>query len=745
MRTLYHQRMKLSYLSVLGIFFVVLFLFPHPSHAAKACGETGCAEYGCNSGLLCNSGNDTCGIKYNNCTGATCVQDNSWDTSSPCTTADVCTPAGTTRTAAWSGYGACSVACGNGTQTRTCTCGTQNNCTVQCATPVGACNATDSQACCVSQAPQKPVITSAGSGSCTTDGVVSVVWTFGTGGCGGAWGFACSSASNSFSIMDGATTIVSDILPTGSSPYTRSVTLSSGNHSLKVCASNGLLSTCSDVFPTTINIDTTAPPVPVPTVEFVQDFTCQGKSKIKYSWNAVSDVGCAGVDPSTPYWSQASLSNTFSTNDFPLNGWGNYLSQTTNTAYPGGTVVYTHVQSRDALNNQSNWNSPATTIIVPSPILYPAIHVNGPLVGGYQEKIIDGASTVCTAMKINSENLTLQANVPPYVTPICTKDSNSYSCTFTIDNQTPANACVSNSITVGMSGIYSGYSSVGWLSGNSCTGTPTTLPLNAGDIKNDVPLFFTYDATGQMGWFKVSNASFTNRLTAARNNFVPFSVQPYDETDDASTHNFSIKSAGVVSQQSLLNVGANAQDASGNPLYAPSPNVYTNGYTQMNDVDFEKYTQYVEARKGLTSVASLAEITGNGVYLVPSSVTVDATATALLSNKNVVIITKGANAITINSDFTPANASVAFVSPTITIDPAVKKINAVLIAGTVQTGNSVNELKISGNLVAQNVIVLQRKRSNPRQPSFYVDVNMKSYIDLLPYLSVSTYDWKQTQ
>jgi len=735
----HYQRRRLFFITIFVSFFVVLLSSSQPVNAAKACAETGCAEYGCNSGLVCNSGNDTCGIKYNTCTGATCVADNAWDVSSPCTTADACTPAATTRTATWGTYGACSVTCGVGTQTRTCTCGTQNDCSVQCTTPTANCDGTDSLDCCIDQAPQvKPVITSVGTGSCSKNDPMTVNWTFADTGsdCGNSWGYKCGGNTNTFLIkVDGVTSKsgISSALRT----YVLTTTVAA-SHQIQVCAENGFSENCSSSY--LVTIDNTAPPIPVPTVEYVSEgVSCPGKYKLKYSWNAVSDSGCATMN-SSPYWSQSSLSNTFPINLFPINTWGNYTTQTTSSSYSGGTTLYAHVQSRDALDNQSGYDTTSTTVIIPTPALYPTIHIDGP----YQEKIVDSGATSCSSMSINEIDLTLQANIPPYVTPICTKTAASYSCNFIIDNQTPANACVSDSITIGMNGVYSGYSSVGWLSGESCSGTTSTFTLSAGDSRPNIPLFFTYDVTGLEGWFKVSNASFTNRSATSRNNFIPNHIQAYDSTDDVSTHNFSIKNAGIINQQSLLNVGANSHDSEGNPIYS-TPNIYTSGYSQINDVDYEKYTQYVKARKGFTTQALLSDIASDGVYIISSPIVIDAASSTLLSNKKVVLIAEGTNTITITSDFNPTNAAVALVGPTIAIDPSVKNINAILIAGTIQTGESVNELKISGNVVSQNILILKRKRSNPQKPSFFVDFNMKAYIDLLPYLSVSTYDWKQTQ
>ena len=406
--------------------------------------------------------------------------------------------------------------------------------------------------------------------------------------------------------------------------------------------------------------------------------------------------------------------------------WGSYGTQTSNS-YSGKSTpyVYAHVESRDAINNQSGW-SVTDKIAIPTPTLFPTISVSGT----YSEDVDNS----CASMDVVSSGLTLQPTVPPYVTPVCTKTNSTYSCNFTIDNQN--NPCATNSISIGIGGTYSGYN-LSWRTGGDCSGAPVTISSST-----STPLYFQYSTTEQTGgWFKVSNASFTNRSTGSRNNIIPYNISAFDSSDSTATHNFSINSAGVINQQSLLNVGANALDTNGKPVYS-TPNIYTSGYTQSDDVDYNRYTQYIKSRKGYTAIQNISGITGNGVYLISSSVTIaDSTA---FDGKNVVLVVDGNGSITISNDFTPTT-SVALVAPTITLGGNVTKVNAVLVGKTIDTGTSVNPLKVSGNIVSQDVLTQGRTRSDSKKPSLFVDFEMAKFVDLLPYLSVSTYDWKQIQ
>ena len=766
-------------MGVAFFFLGLFFLYASPVQAYYACGGGPCdATYTCDLGRTCSGG--VCGINYNACTGAgnlTCNATGGWDQTT-CNTANLCTPAGTTRTAgSWGAFGVCSAACGVGTQTQTCACGNQNNCATACTSPAGACGGTNSQACCVSSAPQAPVITSAGNNSCTTNGTVSVNWTFGVGGCGGAWGYACSTPSNTFLIKDGAATIASGI-PSGTSPYSSSVTLSSGSHSITVCANNGISQTCSSVSNVTINVDTTAPPVPVPTIRMVADAACSGKYFIAYSWNAVNDIGCAGIDLSPtpvvpPYKSQASSAladstniGAFSMNLFPNDGFSGNTFQTTTLSDVPGTKIYTHVRSRDLLSTRSAWSGPET-VTIPTPSPYPTIHVSGPLV--------EDNSRTCTDMSLLS-NITLSPVVMPAlgVTPVCTMPTtSSYSCNFTINNT--SGLCVSPNISVTMTGSYSGYGSIGWRTGatsaEQCIGYPVSKTFAAGDAPATIPIYLTFNAvlptatpTPTPGgptltptpiglptptpilpfaWFKLSGTSFVSQQNN-RQNFIPYYVQKYDTTD-VINHYILSGNAGLLVQNTSLAAGANALDAFGKPVYSQNNWYTSNGYSSVNDMDYTRYIEYLKARKDYKTITNLSDIPADGIYSISSSVTLSST--NQFDGKKVVLVVQGDSA-TFNANFIPVNGSVAIVAKNIIIDPSVTEIDGILIGQTVSTGDSdVNGLKIKGNLIDEDVngLAIGRNGGVGSKPSLFVVFDPKTYLDVIPYLSTSTYDWRQLQ
>lgn len=114
-------------------------------------------------------------------------------------------------------------------------------------------------------------------------------------------------------------------------------------------------------------IDTIPPPVPDGRV-----FTCtysnstggQNYYKVNYTWNAVSDIGTAGMHQ-YPYWSQVSAKADFSVVPQPgwYNSWDNKLERTSDISFVENTTLYAHVRSRDAKDNQSSWSAASQLVL----------------------------------------------------------------------------------------------------------------------------------------------------------------------------------------------------------------------------------------------------------------------------------------------------------------------------------------------------------------------------------------------
>ena len=494
----------------------------------------------------------------------------------------------------------------------------------------------------------------------------------------------------------------------------------------------------------TYSVDKTAPPIPVPTAGLISNPACRGQYFVNYSWTAVNNTpestyGCSALN-STPYRDQISadvaptspfttvVSTTFD------NAWVNPPAPNpdqTLTSYPPNTTLIAHVRSRDILDNQSTWSA-TTTITVPVPTPYPTIHIEG----GMYEDIGDGT---CAPMNINS-GLTFSPSFSPTqgVSSVCTVTGSNYACDITINNQT--GQCVEPSTTVTMNGTYDGYDAPEWR--NNCDSGSVNLPVDISSPPLNKNLYLKYNPGGAGGWFKLKDTSFNSRQSD-RQNAVPNYITKYDDEDD-TTRNTLSGNSGLLSRNGDLNPGANARDGEGKPLYSVN-NWYTNEYSSINDITYTKYLDYIKARKDFTTIEDLTEITTDGIYSVSNNVTLSDS--SIFDGKNVVLVVQGTGVATFDSDFSPTNGSVAVLAKTINVGATVTTINAILIGQTVTMDEAAVGLKIKGNLISEDEtgLELTRTQINPNKPSLFVVFDPKIYLDVLSYLSTSTYDWRQIQ
>ena len=251
-------------------------------------------------------------------------------------------------------------------------------------------------------------------------------------------------------------------------------------------------------------------------------------------------------------------------------------------------------------------------------------------------------------------------------------------------------------------------------------------------------------------WFKLKDSSFNSRQSP-RQNGVPNSAQMYDADDSANNYILSGKS-GLLVQNVALNPGTNALDGTGKPIYSQN-NWYTNAYQSVDDITYSKYIEYIKARKDFKTVTTLpltnVSFPTDGVYSVPGGITLSDT--SIFNGKNIVLVVDGTVTFSkkniATTTFIPATGSIAVLAKNITIDPDVTEIDAILIGQTVTLDEAAIGLKIKGNLIDEDAagLDLTRTQVNPNKPALFVVFDPKMYLDVLPYLSTSTYDWRQIQ
>jgi hypothetical protein len=81
---------------------------------------------------------------------------------------------------------------------------------------------------------------------------------------------------------------------------------------------------------------------------------------------------------------------------------------------------------------------------------------------------------------------------------------------------------------------------------------------------------------------------------------------------------------------------------------------------------------------------------------------------------------------------------------------AVTQAKGIFIADNIDTGSTANQgLKIIGNLIAQSSLTNNRQWTNLNRPALFIVQDPSKYnnfyLDLLPYLSTASYEWRQEQ
>lgn len=489
-----------------------------------------------------------------------------------------------------------------------------------------------------------------------------------------------------------------------------------------------------------LNIDKTAPPVPPGSFTAITpDAACLSNYFVTYSWNSVADTGCAGLNAS-PYQSQISTSNTYAVIADDTN-WVNALTMNTALSYPPGTDLYARSRSRDSLNNVSLWSADAT-LTVPSPTPYPTIWIHGV----YEEDLGNTTPSCVGGMTINPTNLNITLNVSGTgASYTCDKQPSYFDCYVTIDNQ--AVACTVPSHTVSLSGsTYDGYESVEWRTNNQCDGAPigTITVDTTANIPNPTPIqtFFKY---GSQSWFKTSGISFNSKTN--HTNTIPNNTTAYDGDDSIDPPNnkyLIINGGGAVLQAAGTSISLGANATAG---YSEN-NWYSDSYTASSNFTPTKFTDYMKSRKAYKTISSTTGLT-SGVYYYPGNGTLTlSTATDFDTGRRIVIVADQGT-VNITGNITSlGGGTLAIIANSIIIDPAVTAVDAILIGNTVDIGTATNNLKINGNLIQlTNTTPFENKRTSPdaRKPSLFVKLDQAGYMNLLDYLSVSMYDWKQLQ
>ncbi len=250
-------------------------------------------------------------------------------------------------------------------------------------------------------------------------------------------------------------------------------------------------------------------------------------------------------------------------------------------------------------------------------------------------------------------------------------------------------------------------------------------------------------------WKKLSRGSFQSKNTSQLTNRIPLVITPYD-ADDSLTPYFIVNKPGTSREGGIIS-GKNTNIA---PATQFSENDWSkNNYQSRFGFTRDTFLQYVTTRKNIKNLDDLGGLSaiatqGDGIYKISGAQTISDS--SVFGTSKFVLIVEGANGdVTVSdADFNHAGNSLAILAHKITFNAGVTEATGIFIAPTIEAASGTNSLKIIGNLVASDSFLNNRDLTTVNQnrtPSIFIVFNPKIYFDLLPYLSISKYDWQQMQ
>jgi hypothetical protein len=326
------------------------------------------------------------------------------------------------------------------------------------------------------------------------------------------------------------------------------------------------------------------------------------------------------------------------------------------------------------------------------------------------------------------------------ITPPAGQTRSSYRCTAVFNNYSndPNHIFPTPAQNLNLSSSATGYSSSYWTDANACTSTANnSLPVDVssgGSTVYDKDIFFN----NSTAWIKLKNSSFSS--PGSLTNVLPLNIAAYDADDDVNQRYFIMNSVdndpGLVTAQTI-NTGTAPVSIKG---------WKADSYTRQTALTPSIFTQYVKSRKEHQTISDLSSIEKDGIYVWQTGIPFpEITAVPSRFNDfNVLLIV--ADTVSINmTDFNPSK-SIAIIASTINFSSTSQYAKGIFIAQTINTSSSLTQgLKIKGNLVTFSGFVNGREWPDNSQPSVFIVFDQEQYINLLPYLSTASYEWRQIQ
>jgi len=386
-----------------------------------------------------------------------------------------------------------------------------------------------------------------------------------------------------------------------------------------------------------------------------------------------------------------------------------------------------------------------TPTLTPTPTSTPTPYPTAVILGNLREYLGNSCYN-------NIYTSSLQINLNPQspngiitncgITPPNEITRSSYRCTIVFNNQNTNPTPIQN---FSLSARAFNYSAGYWTIDNACNEiSNNNLLIDVASGRSTVynkDIFFPINSP----WIKLKDSSFSS--LGELSNVIPLNISPYDIEDTNNRYliiNSNNNDPGVVTASSI-NISNN--DISNKRWYVEN-------YRKIKSFSPQVFLNYVKSRKNIQNIRSLSNIQQKGVYFWENDFQLDnnllnqtnVQSFVLITNGNVIIREEnfniGRNCVDISN-----SKSIAIISTqTISFYNNSQCAAGIFIAENINIGSNNNQgLKIKGNLIALNSLSGQRRWENNNRPSLFMFFQPKIYLDLLPYLSISKYDWEQLQ
>ena len=253
-------------------------------------------------------------------------------------------------------------------------------------------------------------------------------------------------------------------------------------------------------------------------------------------------------------------------------------------------------------------------------------------------------------------------------------------------------------------------------------------------------------------WYKLKNASLHKKNTL--NITIPSSMQLYDSTHDTLDEYPLIGGAGIVTTNAT-NIIIHSQSEKVSKFdWAKTTYSSSNRFLK----DLPLFVTYAKSKNKVNIITDIKDMQSGVINIIPNNYTLDLSHQIPESIDNSILIVQGNLNINQQSDqiFNPSKRSLSIIATeSLKVHSNFTEINGIFIAKDFDFAYDIapntysnTPLKVHGNLISYEQITasqLKRTRTNTNQPSLFVVLNLKTYVDLLPLLSTITFEGRQIQ